>query len=188
MKQTIITIAGKPGSGKSTTSNRVALHLNYKHFSSGDLFRNVAKKRNLNVNEFNIAAETDKSIDHEVDDKLKEMGKTGETLVIDSRMAWHWMPNSFRVYLDLDLSDAAVRIIDNITPERLEAEHIPEDPEEYTAVLQERLDSEIKRYNDLYDANPYDPSNYDLVIDTLKNNPDQVAETIFEEYEKWLVK
>lgn len=103
-------------------------------------------------------------------------------------MAWHWMPNSFRVYLDLDLSDAAVRIIDNITPERLEAEHIPEDPEEYTAVLQERLDSEIKRYNDLYDANPYDPSNYDLVIDTLKNNPDQVAETIFEEYEKWLVK
>ncbi|MEZ4103369.1 MAG: nucleoside monophosphate kinase [Candidatus Paceibacterota bacterium] len=41
MKKQIITIAGKPGSGKSTTAKRLSGELNYAHFSSGDFFRQV---------------------------------------------------------------------------------------------------------------------------------------------------
>lgn len=188
MKKTIITIAGKPGSGKSTTSKKIASELNYKHFSSGDLYREIAKERQISINEINTLAESEKSIDHRVDDKLKEIGEEGKDLVIDSRMAWHWMPNSFRVYLDLDLDNAAKRIINNSDPERLLVENITEDPIEYAKLLQERLDSEIRRYYDLYKANPYDTTNYDLVVDTLKHNPDQVKSLIIEEYKKWLGK
>jgi cytidylate kinase len=185
-KKHIITIAGKPGSGKSTTSHKVAAVLNYNHFSSGDLFREVAKERSLDINEINTVAESEKDIDHAVDERLRTIGENDNKVVIDSRMAWHWMPQSFKVYLDLELHDAATRIIKGMDPARLAVEEIPEDPTAYTKLLQERLNSEIRRYQDLYRANPYDPSNYDLVVDTLNNDPDQVTEIIVTNYREWL--
>ncbi len=184
-KKQIITIAGKPGSGKSTTSNKVASALSYEHFSSGDLFRAIAKDKGIDINEINTLAESEKSIDHAVDEKLQEMGRTKSDLVIDSRMAWHWMPESFKVYLDLDLNEAAKRIISTMNPERLEVEKIPSNPTKYTESLQNRLDSETKRYQDLYQANPYDTNNYDLVVDTFNNGPDEVVEIILSAYKKW---
>ena len=101
-------------------------------------------------------------------------------------MAWHWMPQSFKVFLDLDLEVAAKRIITNMEPERLESEKIPNDPRVYAGQLQERLDSESRRYMNLYEINPYDLGNYDLVVDTEANNLEQVAEIVQRAYEKWL--
>lgn len=185
-KKHIITIAGKPGSGKSFTSKTVAKELSYEHFSSGDLFRAIGKERGINVLDTNLAAETDKDIDHMVDEKLRNIYETQENLVIDSRMAWHWMPGSFRVYLDLDLEVAAERILGDMDEERRKAEEVPETEAEYAERLQARLDSEAKRYKDLYDVNPYDANNYDLVIDTAANGKDAVVELLLEEYNKWL--
>lgn len=185
-KKHIITIAGKPGSGKSTTSKNLASRLGYKHFSSGDLFRAIGKERGIDVFQTNVTAETEKEIDYMVDEKLKNIGTNEDELVIDSRMAWHWMPYSFRIYLDLDLETAAKRILKKINPERLEVEDIPEDPKEYTKRLQERLDSEVKRYMNLYQQNPYDTANYDLVVDTNKNGPDEVIDIVLEKYKEWL--
>jgi CMP/dCMP kinase len=186
MKKHIITIAGKPGSGKSTTARNVAEALNYGRFSSGDLFRSIGKERGVNVNKINEIAETEKEIDELVDQKLRDIGAAEDNLVIDSRMAWHWMPYSFRVYLDLDLEVAATRIIRGMDETRRAVEHVPETPEEYAMVLANRLESEIKRYNSLYEVNPYDPANYDLVVDTAVNNPEQAAKLIVDSYEAWL--
>src|SRR3989344_4557090 len=109
-KKSIITLAGKPGSGKSTTSKKLAERLGFERFSSGDLFRAIAKERAVDVLTINQTAETEKAIDLEVDEKLRQIGATKNNLVIDSRMAWHWMPYSFKVYLDLDILVAARRI------------------------------------------------------------------------------
>ncbi|MGZ6005361.1 MAG: nucleoside monophosphate kinase, partial [Candidatus Saccharimonadales bacterium] len=49
MKRQIITIAGRPGSGKSTTAKMVASKLSFEHFSSGDLFRAIAKEWGIDV-------------------------------------------------------------------------------------------------------------------------------------------
>lgn len=185
-KKHIITIAGKPGSGKSTTSKGLASELGYKHFSSGDLFRAIGKERGIDVFQVNVTAETEKEIDYMVDEKLREIGTNEDELVIDSRMAWHWMPYSFKVYLDLDLDTAAKRILGKINPERLEAEEIPRTPEEYAVRLQERLDSEIKRYMNLYQQNPYDTSNYDLVVDTGKHNPSEARDMILRGFKEWI--
>lgn len=185
-KKHIITIAGKPGSGKSTTSKRVAAELGYKHFSSGDLFRAIGKERGIDVFQANLTAETEKEIDYMVDEKLRQIGAAEDELVIDSRMAWHWMPFSFKVYLDLDLEIAAKRILSNMDQARLEAEDIPEKPSEYAIRLQERLDSEIRRYANLYNANPYDTANYDLVVDTERHAPEQVVDQILVAYNTWL--
>lgn len=184
-KKHIITLAGKPGSGKSTTSKGVASELGYKHFSSGDLFRAIGKERGIDVFQTNIAAETEQDIDHMVDEKLRTIWREEDELVIDSRMAWHWMPHSFKVYLDLDLEIAAKRILSNYDPKRLEYENIPEKPSEYAEVLQGRLDSEIKRYMNLYQANPYDTKNYNLVVDTSAHTPEAAIALIVEKFHTW---
>ena len=70
-KKSIITLAGKPGSGKSTTSKKLAEWLGYERFSSGDLFRTIAKERGIDILTINQTAETEKAIDLEVDEKLR---------------------------------------------------------------------------------------------------------------------
>lgn len=184
-KKTIITIAGKPGSGKSTTSKGLATELGYQHFSSGDLFRAIGRERGIDVTQTNLAAEKEVEIDYLVDQRLRDIGESEKDVVIDSRLAWHWMPDSFRVYLNLDLQVAATRILANMDQTRLESEKVHNDPKKYAAALQERLDIETRRYKALYGVNPYDESNYDLVVDTAVNSPDQVRALILDQYEKW---
>ena len=185
-KKHIITIAGKPGSGKSTTSKGLARTLEYQHFSSGDFFRAIGKERGIDVLATNLIAEQEKEIDEMVDEKLRVLGEAEDNMVIDSRMAWHWMPYSFRVYLDLDLIVAATRITSGMNDERRIAEHVPEEPELYAKILQERLDSESRRYMNLYQSNPYDESNYDLVVDTALYSVDVVQAIILKKYTDWL--
>jgi cytidylate kinase len=185
-KKHIITIAGKPGSGKSTASKGVAKTLGFQHFSSGDFFRAIGQERGIDVFQANLVAEKEAEIDYLVDEKLRTLGAQEDNLVIDSRMAWHWMPYSFRVYLDLDLMVAAERIITSLDDVRMEVEDIPGSPAEYAARLQDRLDSEIRRYDTLYQVNPYDPSNYDLVIDTAVNGPAAVQALVLENFQTWL--
>src|SRR3989338_2801669 len=94
MKKELITIAGPLGSGKSSTAKAGARELGYKHFSSGELSREIATEAGEAVEATNISAEIQKDIDHQVDERLQKMGKEDSKLVIDSRLAWHWMPDS----------------------------------------------------------------------------------------------
>jgi len=182
----IITIAGKPGSGKSTTSKAVAAELGFQHFSSGDLFRAISKEQGLDLLSGNAHAEKDAAIDHAVDQRLRDIGATESDIVIDSRMAWHWMPQSFKVYLNLDMKIAAQRIIANTDPERLVHEHIPSDPVDYAQQLTLRFESEARRYESLYGVNPYDLENYDLVVDTAENNAEQSIALVIDAYRRWI--
>lgn len=184
-KTAIITIAGKPGSGKSTASKGLAAELGYQHFSSGDLFRAIGRERGIDVTQTNLAAEKEAEIDYLVDQRLRDIGASESEVVIDSRLAWHWMPNSFKVYLNLDLEVAAERILAHMDATRLESEEVHTDPKRYAAALQERLDIETRRYKSLYNVNPYDEANYDLVVDTAANSPEQARALILEEYMQW---
>lgn len=178
MRKQIITIAGRPGSGKSTTAKLVAKNLGFDHFSSGELFRALAKERNIDLMTANLSSEENAEIDHLVDGRLRDMGAKGNNLVIDSRTAWHWMPLSFKVFLTLDFEVAAKRIISAIDKRKLSNEGIPQDPGEYASILKARLESENRRYKALYGIDPLDMSNYDLVIDTELNSPEEVVRTI----------
>jgi len=187
-KKQIITIAGRPGSGKSTTAKGVAKQLGFKHFSSGDLFRQVSKEHGVDVLQLNLDAERVEGIsdvDELVDQKLRDIGETEKEIVIDSRMAWHWMPDSFKVFLDLDLKTAAERILSSMTLERMEAENIPTTPEEYATVLLKRLESESRRYKKMYDVDPYHVENYDLIVDTRVYGPEEAITYVMQEYKKW---
>ena len=107
--------------------------------------------------------------------------------VIDSRMAFHFIPESFKVYLDLSPQIAKVRILNNLKENELrqKSEDSLTSEEIYTKIVA-RLESEKKRYKELYDVEHTDKANYDLIIDTDKNNLKQVSDIIVSEYKKWI--
>ena len=184
MKRELITIAGSLGSGKSSTAKAVAKALGYRHFSSGDLFRTIAAERGESVEATNLSAEEQKDIDYKVDHLLQEMGRTEEKLVVDSRMAWHWMPDSFKVFLALDPESAAERIFNDVQEKR----RLSEDAsslEDVRASIERRFASEQKRYFALYGVDPTDPKNFDLVVNTKENDLDTVITIVLQGYDEW---
>ena len=186
MKKHIITIAGRPGSGKSATAKAVASILGFEHFSSGDLLRKIGEEMGLDILKTNITAEKDAELDRRVDQRLKDIGSEQDNVVIDSRLAWHWIPTSYKVFLDLDLETAAKRILKGIDADRTESERIPSDPVQYAQLLQKRLDSESRRYQTKYQVDAYDQSNFDLVVDTAINDIEAVADLVIRGYRDWL--
>jgi CMP/dCMP kinase len=184
MRKELITIAGSLGSGKSSTAKAVARALEYRHFSSGDLFRKIASERGESVEATNLSAEVQKDIDYEVDRLLQDMGRTEDRLVIDSRMAWHWIPDSFKVFLALDLDSAAKRIFSDIQS----SNRVSEDASSLADVrvsIERRFASEQKRYLSLYGVNPTEPDNFDLVINTKDNDLEEVTKVVLREYAIW---
>lgn len=188
MKKEIITICGGLGSGKSSTAKLIAKKLEFKHFSSGDFMRKMALERGISLNELATKAEDDTSIDLEIDSELRKVGEM-EKVVIDSRLAFHWMPESFKIYLDLSPEIAKDRILNDLKVNSLRQQSEKSSTvEEIYKKITTRLESEKKRYLEMYNLNYTNKNNFDLVIDTNKNNLEQVVEIIVSEYKKWIAK
>lgn len=186
-KKHIITLSGKPGSGKSSTADRVAELLGYTRYSAGDMVRNYIRKKRITLDTFNKMAEEDHEIDHEIDEELREL-RDHTDIVIDSRLGFYWIPESFKVYLDLDVDVAAARIFkDSVSNELREYN---QDPDvsilEVQRLVHQRLENEKRRFRSLYGVNPYSNSNFDLIINTSRHSPQTVALTVFDTYKKWL--
>ncbi len=189
MKKEIITIAGANGGGKSSTAKKVAEQLNFKHFSSGDFMRQIAKENNITLEELGKIAEKEDWVDKKIDDYVKQVGSEKKA-IIDSRLAFHFIPESFKIYLDLDPKIAAWRMLSDMknNPARhLENKGNIESAEKMAEKSAKRLASERKRYFDLYGIKDHkDKANFDLIVDTNKNNLEQVADIIVKEYKKWI--
>jgi len=185
-KKHIITLAGMPASGKSTTAKLIAHELGFKHYSTGDLFREIAASQQMNVLDANLNAERNADIDFQVDERQRKLGKTEDNFVIDARLGWHFIPESFKVYLSLDTKIGAQRILADMDEERRLREQVPENSDEYAALLNERLASESRRYRSLYNIDNHDEANFDLVIDTSTLPPDQIKDRVIEAYKQWL--
>jgi len=188
VKKEIITINGFPGSGKSSTADLVAKELDFKRFSSGDLFRKIGLNLGISLNEVSKRAETDPIIDKMTDDEVKKIG-TMKKIVIDSRLAFHWIPESFKVYLELPLEIAKQRISNDLKVNKLRQEsETSSNVEEIYKKIVQRFESEKKRYWNLYKVDHANKNNFDLIVDTGKNNLKQVVEIIVSEYRKWIAK
>lgn len=190
-KKHIITIAGKLGSGKSSTAKRVAEILSYEHKSTGDFMREIADDRGISLGDLSLLAEKDSSIDKELDDHNLAIG-TKENIVLDSRLGFHFIPNSFKVFLELDPEVASERILkDKINNPNRHTETTGnfDTVESIKEKINLRLESERKRYKDLYQIEDHTAhSNFDLVIDTKEIPLEEVSKKVVEEYNNWLNK
>ena len=166
-----LTISGLPGSGKSTVGKALAAKLRLKHVSAGDFQRQMAKKRGISLLELAKIAEKDRSVDEETDKMVIEFGKTQNNFVMDSRLAWHFIPDSIKIFLTVSLDEGAKRIFNDFRPEEKENATI----EKVNENIETREKSEQLRYKQYYNIDYADSKNYDIVVDTTKLTPEEVV-------------
>lgn len=174
----IICISGELGSGKSAVSKLIAQRLGYEYFSAGMFFRELAEKMGISVLEVNRLSEMDSSIDRMVDSRIIEVGKIKQNIIFDSRMAWHFVNQSFKVYLTIDIKEAARRIL----KEPRGASEVYNNIDEVINGLKNRREAESKRYMSKYGVDIENLNNYHFIIDTTTKSPDEVADLIINEY------
>jgi len=172
-----ITIGGLPGSGKSTVSKILAQKLNMNYLNAGDIFRNLAKKKGMTLEEFGVYAEQNPSVDQAIDNKLVEVAKQGGSILEGRLAAWMLVRNNIeglKVWLEAPLKVRGERIAGR--------ENKP--LETALSEIQERERMEWDRYFQLYNIDLNDLQHYDDIIDSSAMKPEDIAEQIIKAMNK----
>ena len=167
----LITISGLPGSGKTTVARLVAAELGLEHVYAGNIFRRQAEDAGLTLAEYVRRAETDPTIDRQLDDRMRARARQGSA-VLEGRLAAFVAgqagAEALKVFLDASEDVRAARIAGReggATGQRL-------------AEIQAREASDRQRYRGLYGVDYHDHSRYDLVMDTDRRTPSELAREI----------
>lgn len=172
----IIAISGLPGSGKSTISDMLAKKLGYKRYSIGDLRGKMALERGMTIDELNKLGEKEDWTDREVDEYQTKLGQEEDNFVIDGRISFHFIPRSFKIFLDVELKEAARRIFKNQRPDEARAQSA----EELEVRMVARAQHDDRRYKKYYSITFQDKSKFDLVIDTTHLTPEEILDRIWQ--------
>jgi CMP/dCMP kinase len=165
---------GDLGGGKTTVSLLLAERLGVRRVSVGDMFRAAAAQRGMTALQINRHAELDDKIDHAVDQLQADIAASGEQLVVDSRLAWHFFTDALKVHIIVDPSVAAMRVLGRPA----------DDVESYRSVeearrrLASRSESERVRFLTRYRVDKTRLRNYDLICDSTSAKPDEIVERI----------
>jgi len=184
-KKNIIALTGDLASGKGAVSEILIKDLNYGIYRNGEYARKLAKDMGLDITSFNAFLSEHPEIDLQIEKSAAEYAKTHDNFIIDARLGWYAVPESFKVYLTVDIDVAAQRAFND--SKRKNTENFAT-VEEQKQDMQRRYKMENERYWKLYQVHKDDMSNYDLVIDTTNITPEEVAEKIKKAYFEWLEK
>jgi cytidylate kinase len=152
----IITVSGTPGTGTTTLARRLAKELGLRWVNSGEIFRRIARERNISLKELGQLAEQSPEIDYLIDDAQKKMARK-EGGVFEGRLSGHVLEDAdLRILLKADLRVRAERIASR--ENKLLEDALRES--------REREECEARRYEKYYNIDVNDLSIYDLIIDT----------------------
>ena len=166
-----ITIFGMAGTGKTSTGKEIAKRLGYKFFSGGDFARETASNLGVSINELDELSKHDSKYDIERDRVIAEFGKTHDKFVVEARLAWHFIPDSFRICFKCHFDERTKRI----------AAREGKDLEQVRQETRERERSIYERFEKYYGLKDFeDDKNFDLILDTEHNDFNQVVEIIIQ--------
>ena len=150
----------------------VALKLDYAYMSTGNIFRDMARDHNMTLNEFEEFTKTDEKYDRNLDEiTVTNYGKENDNFVFESRLAWHFIPDSIKIRLFCDDDTRMQRIANR---ENKNFEQVVGETKEREKIIYEK-------YKKLYGLeNINNPDNFDLNIDTTTNDANKVVEMILE--------
>ena len=166
----VITVGGLHGTGKSSVADAIAQKFNLKRMSAGVVFRQLAKERDLTLEEFSRVAEGNEDIDRLIDDKLREEAAKGNA-VIDGQLAASMAGDNsdLNILLTASVENRIRRISER-------------DSTEFEFARREtitREGSEKARYFEYYGVDVSDHSIYDLIINTDKYDLEDVITIVF---------
>jgi cytidylate kinase len=174
----IITIHGDNGSGKSTLAKRLATYFGFPHFSTGDFARKLALDHGFtSVKDFmREMRKKDATFDMDdiIDGELKNQLALHANLVVDSRLGYHFAPNSIKIYCIIPAGTAARWIWDGDKDGRL-AENFS-DVEELKNDLIDRKELDREAYHKKYGTDYTDTTHFDGVIMSamFENRPEEM--------------
>ncbi|MEI7621792.1 MAG: cytidylate kinase family protein [Candidatus Moraniibacteriota bacterium] len=172
----IISFNGQEGSGKSTIATMVSEKLNLPRYYMGQLFRDMAKEKGLDLVEFRKICDNDPDFDKKVDAYVVRLAKEQDKFIIESRTAWHFIPDSIKIYLKVDPIIAAERILKSMSAKQNRGN---EDSnlntiENIKSSILRRRKEDSERYFSLYGIRQDEEKNYDLIVDTTKLTAEEV--------------
>jgi cytidylate kinase len=180
LKKNIISFNGDHGSGKSTIAKKIAVELDYDRFYMGKIFRNMARNEGVSYTEFLELLKKDPAYDKKVDDYVVELSREKNNFVIESRTAWHFIPDSFKIYLKVSEEEGARRMFDDYLKNehrKVEDNNI-KTKEDILSISRNRKKSDDERYKKIYDIDVNDMGQYDLVLDTTTLNKNEVYQAV----------
>lgn len=178
----IITIAGLPGAGKTSVAKELAKRLGYAYISVGEIRGQMAIDKGITIDELNKLG-TDSDVT--ADSKQIAMAKTKEDVILEGRISWHLIPDSFKVLVTVDPREGARRIFE----EQQADGSVRADERRYESIkdaqeaLAKRVANDCERMNDLYGVPSFiDPAHFDFVLDTTRSSgPAENADKIVAE-------
>ena len=179
-----ISITGRLGSGKSTVAKIIAEKYGFEIVSTGTALRNIAAELGMTALEFNKLMTADPKYDYMIDNETKRISieRAADRIIYDSRMAWNFAVDSFKVYLYVNTAVSAKRIMGDGSRGSVESYS------SFAAAVKQinaRLPAANYRYRMIYNVDNLDLRNYDCVIDTEFRDCDEVAELIMSEFSKF---
>ncbi len=149
------------------------------------------RKNNYDISNFSIEQANNleefkdlrNKIDELIDTNIYDLGNEinsekheDEIWLIDSRLAFSNIPDSFSVRLTVDDNIAGERLINDKTRGKEDNQY--RSINEAKKAIINRRNGEQQRYLERYNVDLEDTNNYDLIIDTSYSNVEDIAETI----------
>ncbi len=144
-----------------------------KILSAGEVFRDMAEKRDMSLEDFSVLAEENEKIDKKLDENMIERASPG--MILEGRLTGHLLHMSdkkaYKVWIEAPLD---VRV------KRIAEREGHDDLKELKKKVVRREKSEEKRYREYYDIDISDTSFYDALMDSDSNRPEEIVNKIIE--------
>ena len=173
-----ITIFWLAGSGTTTIAKILSKQLNYTFISTGNIFRKYAQEAGMDLYKFeNTIVKKDPNFDIKLDNKMKEFWEKNDNFIFESRLAWNFIPDSLKIYLDCEQSERYKRIQNR---EQWKIEDI--------TFFNLRREKELEiRYKKIYPHIDFPPKKeiFDIYIDTTDKDPKNILNIILKQLDAW---
>lgn len=166
-----IVISGDIGTGASTLAKKLSIRLGWEVQSTGSYVRQWFKEHNLPIEAADkIPEDVDRSLDLGFQEKMKQ----SEHIIFESHLGgWLSMEMNkvFKVLCTADLEERIKRVMKRDQMEKAEA----------ISKMTTRSKLLAEKFLQLYNvSNSFDPSYFNLVVDTTNLNADQVFDYVWQ--------
>ena len=170
-----ITISGQICTGKTTLYKALEQSLGWQTFSTGQFFRDYAKKHNLDLE---AGEEQNEDITKKIDYQVRELLKTKSQIIVEGWLAGIMAKDIAGVLKILLVCDAKKR--QQRFGKREQVSH-----KEAASRVKERDNSWLAEIKKIYNrADIFDPRHYDLIIDTTDQKPEAILQQVLDIVQK----